>query len=154
MGLRRCAHHGRKAHGGGNGEVPGVLRQLGVDRPDFQFVVAEACQGMVVVPGESGMKRVKRIAHYIQAIPKVVITYGGESEVENAFSACVDSDWGGCRPCRKSTSGGVLTVGGMAVKTWSSAQSSVATGSGEAEYYALTRGAAESLGLAATIWYF
>ena len=44
-----------------------------------------------------------------------------------------------------------MTVGGMAVKTWSSTQGSVATSSGEAEYYALVRGAAEALGLAAAM---
>ena len=52
---------------------------------------------------------------------------------------------------RKSTSGGLLVVAGMVVKSWSSTQGSVATSSGEAEYYSLARGSAEALGLAAAL---
>ena len=40
-----------------------------------------------------------------------------------------------------------MTVGGGCVKTWSSTQASVAQSSGEAEYYAMVRAAAEALSL-------
>ena len=39
-----------------------------------------------------------------------------------------------------------MSVGGGAVNSWSSTQSTIALSSGEAEYYALTRAAAEALG--------
>lgn len=80
----------------------------------------------------------------------VISTPGIESEVDEVSGAVVDSDWAGCRRCRKSTCGGALAVGGMAVKTGSSAQIAIAAsiGGASAEYYALTRGFAESLGLA------
>lgn len=42
-----------------------------------------------------------------------------------------------------------MTIVGRAVKTWSSTQSMVATSSGDAEYYALARGAAEAFGVVA-----
>ena len=44
---------------------------------------------------------------------------------------------------------GVMTVDGGLVKTWSSMQATVAQSSGEAEYYAVVRAAAEALGLQA-----
>ena len=58
----------------------------------------------------------------------------------------VDSDWAGCRRSRKSTSGGVLLFGGVAVKGWSSNQRVIALSSGEAEYYAALKGASQALG--------
>ncbi len=63
----------------------------------------------------------------------------------------VDSDWAGCKTTRRSTSGGIIVVSGVVVKSWSTTQSTVATSSGEAEYYAMVRGAAEGLGLAAVM---
>ena len=39
-----------------------------------------------------------------------------------------------------------MTIGAGLVKSWSSTQATVATSSGEAEYYALTKAAAEGLG--------
>lgn len=83
---------------------------------------------------EADMKPVTRIARCIQAVPRVVVTAGAESEVENISYAFVDSDWAGCRRSRKSTSYGVLTGGGMAAKRGNPTQSSVATSSGEVEY--------------------
>jgi hypothetical protein len=60
-----------------------------------------------------------------------------------------DSDWAGCLRTRKSTSGGIATLNGAAVKTWSSTQATLATSSGEAEFYAAARAAAEGLGIKA-----
>ena len=60
----------------------------------------------------------------------------------------MDSDWAGCLSTRKSTSGGVLSVAGTAMKSWSSTQGSVATSVAEAEFYAALKGAAEALGFA------
>lgn len=42
---------------------------------------------------------------------------GAKSEAESVISAFQDSDWAGCRRNHKSTSGGVLTIGAMDVKT-------------------------------------
>ena len=58
----------------------------------------------------------------------------------------VDSDWAGARD-RKSTSGGVVLVGGAAVKSWSRTQKVRALSSGEAECFAVVSGVAEGLGM-------
>ena len=51
--------------------------------------------------------------------------------------AYADSDWGGRRGSRKSTSGGFLMLGKHCIKTWSSTQGAVALSSAEAEFYAM-----------------
>ena len=51
-----------------------------------------------------------------------------------------DSDWGGRRGSRKSTSGGCILLGKHCIKTWSSTQGAVALSSAEAEFYAMVDG--------------
>ena len=60
----------------------------------------------------------------------------------------VDSDWASGRE-RKSTSGGVAMVDGVAIKHWSRTQKSRALSVAEAEYYAIVTGSAEGLGIQA-----
>ena len=50
---------------------------------------------------------------------------------------------------RRSTSGGVVTVGGSAIKHWSLTQATVALSSGEAEYLSLVKAACEGIGIQA-----
>ena len=61
----------------------------------------------------------------------------------------VDSDWAGDRQQCKSTSGGLVIVGGMVVKSWSRTQRGRSLSSAEAEYYAIVTGAAEALAMQA-----
>ena len=58
----------------------------------------------------------------------------------------VDSDWAGCRKSRKSTSGGIIYFGDVAVRAWSGNQAVIALSSGEAEYHAALKGASAALG--------
>ena len=48
---------------------------------------------------------------------------------------------------RESSSGGVVLLGKSTIKTWSSNQSVIALSSGEAEYYALVKGASQGIGV-------
>ena len=48
-----------------------------------------------------------------------------------------DSDWGGRRDSRKSTSGGLAMIGKHCVKTWSSTQGAYALSSAEPDLYAM-----------------
>ena len=94
------------------------------------------------------MSKFKRIARYLLSHPRVSVEFracdSADDEVINVYS---DSDWAGCKKTRKSTSGGAMVASGGLVKTWSSTQSIVAQSSGEAEYYAMVRAAAEGLGM-------
>ena len=68
-------------------------------------------------------------------------------DVVKSATTFVDSDWAGCKTTCRSTSGGVVTLGAHAIMSWSATQAVVALSSGEAELYALTKGAATTLGV-------
>jgi hypothetical protein len=59
----------------------------------------------------------------------------------------VDTDFAGCLSTRKSTSGGLITIGDHVIKSWSNTQSVIALSSGEAEYYGMVKGASMALGV-------
>ena len=59
----------------------------------------------------------------------------------------MDTNFAGCLRTRKSTSGGVITIGDHVIKTWSTIQSVIALSSGEAEYHGMVRGASIGLGI-------
>ena len=84
--------------------------------------------------------------YYSDTEAKHVFRRGGP---RNWIEAYTDSDWAGCKATRKSTSGGVVTLGGCALKSWSRMQSYVALSSAEAELYALVGTAVEALGVQA-----
>ena len=66
---------------------------------------------------------------------------------ETLATAYADSDWAGDKVSRKSTSGGLLMIGGHLIKSWSSTQPVIALSSGEAELYALVKAASQAKGL-------
>ena len=99
------------------------------------------------------MVKLQRMARYLVGAETVVWRFRGGGAMMVDIDVRVDSDWVGNRKDRKSTSGGVTCVGGQVVKTSASSQGSVAMSSGEAEYYALIKGAAEGLGLQAVMAY-
>eukprot|EP00974_Lingulodinium_polyedra_P067765 6559885-Lingulodinium_polyedra.AAC.1 len=70
--------------------------------------------------------------------------WGDDEDV--GIKVYVGSDWAKAAD-RKSTSGGVVVFGGVAVKHWSRSQASRALSAGEAEYYALATGCTEGLGV-------
>jgi hypothetical protein len=122
---------------------------LAMDRLDVQFAAKEVCRDMAN-PKKSSWAKLKRLGRYLLECPALVWSFDGlggqEPLVLDVYS---DSDWAGCRRTRRSTSGGVMLFDGAVVKTWSSTQASVATSSGDAEFYALTKAAAEGLGMQA-----
>ena len=58
-----------------------------------------------------------------------------------------DSDWGGCRRTRKSTTGGVIMRGPHCIKSWSVTEGPIALSSAEAEYYAMVDGVIKAMGV-------
>ena len=59
----------------------------------------------------------------------------------------VDTDFAGCLTTRKSTNGGIITLGEHCIKAWSSNQPVIALSSGEAEFYGIVKGASNALGV-------
>ena len=118
---------------------------LALDRPDIQYAVKEAARRMATPTGED-WTLLKRIARYLVGAPRAVTKYYWQ-ELPDKIDTYVDSDWAACRSTGRSTSGGAMTLGYHTIKTWSTTQAVVAMSSGEAELYALTKGAAQTLGL-------
>ena len=88
----------------------------------------------------------KRIARYLVGAPRYEQRFRWQDR-PSRLDIFTDSDWAGCQGTCRSTSGGVSRWGGHVLKTWSSTQATVALSSAEAELYALTKGAAQALGL-------
>ena len=65
----------------------------------------------------------------------------------DSLQAFTDSDWAGDKLTRKSTSGGVIMFGDHMLKSWSTTQQVIAMSSGEAELYALIKGASQIKGM-------
>ena len=122
---------------------------LASDRLDIQFAVKEVCRHMAK-PRAASMARLKRLARYLLKHQRGVLHFRAQPESDDTLvEVYTDSDWAGCRRTRKSTSGGVLLVGGGLLKSWSSTQPTLAMSSGEAEFIAMVKAASEGLGLVA-----
>ncbi len=118
---------------------------LAADRPDLMYAVKEVCREMAK-PTVGAWKKLKRIGRYLVGKPRTVLRYdwqGREWEVDGY----TDSDWAGCRKTGRSTSGGVLMIGGHFIKGWSKTQNSVTLSSAEAELVAMCKLSAETIGM-------
>ena len=91
-------------------------------------------------------KLLKRIGRYLNLVPRAVQVCVWQRDPAELVTY-VDSDWAGDRSTRKSTSGGMVFRGHHLIKSWSTNQQVIALSSGEAELYALTKGAAQTLGI-------
>ena len=115
---------------------------LSVDCPDMQFPVKE-CSREMASPTRSSWAKAKKLARYLVGRRRVVWRFAWQEEVEVLL---VDSDWGGGKE-RKSTSGGVWSLGGHCIKTWSASQGAYALSSAEAELYGMVEGVTRAKGL-------
>lgn len=118
---------------------------LAQDRPDIRFAVKELCRRMSA-PTTQDWQALKKLCRYLRGRPRMRQSMNPKENDDGVMDVYVDSDWAGCRATRRSTNGGVLMVKGLCLKTWSSTQTVVARSSGEAEYYAAAKGAAEAIG--------
>ena len=122
------------------------LNYIGQDRSDIQYATRGVCAEMAR-PTEGGKKKIKRVVRYLLGVEKVVWRMSEWDDGEEVkVEVYVDSDWAK-ESSRKSTSGGMLVVGGVGVKHWSRTQATRALSVGEAEYYAITTGCKEGLGM-------
>ena len=135
--------------------IAALANYLALDRPDLQVAVSILCQKMSK-PTQASWAKLKRVARYLKQHPVLQYEFvessgsgdgsrGGGGALR--LDVYADSDWAGCRESRKSRSGGIALLDGGPVKSWSNRQSSPALSSGEAEFYAAVKAAAEALGL-------
>jgi hypothetical protein len=118
---------------------------LSQDRSDIRYAVKELSRGMST-PLEGDWNRLKRLGRYLHQHPRLV-QHMHKQQHTKFLDVWVDTDFAGCAKTRKSTSGGVITIGDHVIKTWSNTQTTIALSSGEAEYYGMVKGAATALGV-------
>ena len=121
------------------------LNYLSQDRSELQYVTQEVSQRMAT-SRENDWKALKRVGRFLVGALRTVQVFEWQNSLQH-FDTYADSDWAGDRDKAKSTSGGAVTLGGHTLKTWSKRQQVVALSSGEAELYALTRAASQTLGM-------
>jgi hypothetical protein len=118
---------------------------LAQDSPDIQYSSKEICRDMPQ-PTVRSWKKLKVLARFLLARGAICWKFAW-SDGFHELALYTDSDWAGCRKTRRSTSGGVLFVGGHCLKTWSTTQAPIALSSAEAEYYAMVEGTTRAIGL-------
>ena len=82
--------------------------------------------------------------------PRMVVEYPWHA-LTQSLVVYTDADHAGCLRTRKSTSGGVIMWGGCLLKAWSRTQTLIALSSGESELAAVTKAAAEAMGVRAIL---
>ena len=123
---------------------------LAQDRFEIAVTTKALCRAMAK-PTVSDSRAVTRLCRFLRGLPRLVQRIPFADHAPTIVDVYVHSDWAGCRKSRKSTSGGVLLFGGVAVKGWSSNESVIALSFGEAEYYAALKGASQALGFKAML---
>ena len=97
-------------------------------------------------PRSGHMQELKRLGRCLLKNKRCVLTYARQMSDET-LQVRVDSDWAGDLLGRKSTTGVIVRRGKHLLRHMSCLQTLVALSSGEAEYYALIRGACASFGI-------
>ena len=121
------------------------LNYMAADMPDIQYATKEACKDMSSPTAQSWQK-VKRIGRYLIGRARVEWKFPWKCGA-GKWKVYTDSDWAGDQKSRKSTSAGIIMLGGHCLRTWSTTQDAIALSSCEAEYYAAVEGATRGLGL-------
>ncbi|KAJ9547239.1 hypothetical protein OSB04_019782 [Centaurea solstitialis] len=111
----------------------GSLLYLTATRPDIMFATC-FCARFQANPKESHLAAVKRILRYLKGTPELGLWYPKDSSFE--LISFTDSDYGGCKLDRKSTSGSCQFLGDKLVSWTSKKQNCISTSMAEAEYVA------------------
>ena len=121
------------------------INYLGQDRPDIN-VAARLLSMRMAKPKRGDEALVKRVLRYLKGHPRSAYVYPWNAET-GSLEVYSDSDWGGDKDKRRSTSGGVILYGGHLVGHWSKLQNSPAPSSGEAELNASSKAVSEVLSI-------
>ena len=119
---------------------------LAPDRVDIS--VAIKCLSQAVSQPKAGhMTQVKRLARYLQGVPRKAQRYPAQDPSKAQLEVHVDSDWAGDPVSRRSTSGVLLRRGKHLLRHSCKVQHVIGPSRAESEYYALTKGPCAGFGL-------
>ena len=91
-----------------------------------------------------------RLGKFLRNGPRYIIRYQSQRGMY-AVDTFVDSDWAGCVKTRRSTSGGMCSLGDHDVKSWAAKQNASALSNGEAEFYSVVTGMTTAMGVQAVL---
>ena len=123
--------------------LAGTALYLSLDCPTIQFAMTGIAAGMAK-PTVLHQLRLKRLVRYLVKYPVEEWIFETQEQPEE-LQVYTDSDWAACVESRKSMSSYSIKFGKHLLDTSCAKQSIVALSSGEAEYYAITRGSAAGM---------
>ena len=123
----------------------GKLLYLSLDRQDIAYPTKELARGLKE-PTRVHWTKLKRLARFIHGTSEAEVFISKDGSPEN-LQVYSDSDFGGCKDTRKSTTGIIAFAGGSPVMGASRSQAVIATSSAEAELYALSSAGSEAVHL-------
>lgn len=119
------------------------------DRADIAFTLKDVCRWMSE-PRVDDMKLLERLTRYLMMYPTCKQWFQLQAS-PGKLTAYTDTDWAGCVKTRRSITGGVITRGRHAIRTWCKTQALIALSSGEAELYGAVRASPELIGMMSTM---
>ena len=93
------------------------LNYMSSDRIDLRYATKESSRHMSL-PGELHMNSLGRLGRYLVGRPRLILRYRWQS-MPSGLTTYTDSDLAGCPTTAKSTSGGIVCIGGHTVKSYS-----------------------------------
>ena len=122
------------------------LNYLAHDRLDLKY--ATSCLASAVSsPCIGDMRVAKRVGRYLRKAPFAWQGFPFHDPRPEELLCCPDADWASDKTSRRSTSGGVVTLGGGVLNCWAKKQKSVALSSWESELFAAVTSGTRSLGI-------
>ena len=89
----------------------------------------------------------QEVGQILEELSKICDFLLRSQEPQQYMDTYVDTDYAGCMRTRRSTNGGMVIWGNHLIRSCSTTQTVIALSSGEAEYYGITKGACESIGV-------
>lgn len=113
-------------------------------RPDIAFAIGALARYMAN-PSKSHFTAIYKLWGYIKRTKNLGLLYKNKQSLSSypRITGFCDSDWGGNRDTRRSTTGYLFLLGGTPISWASKLQKTVALSSCEAEYMALTEATKE-----------
>ena len=124
--------------------IVGVLMYFKRHRFDLHHV-AKSLAMASSSPTKGHMRRLKRVLRYIQGTRDMHLELIRPREQLTEMIGWCDGSWADLDEKRRSTTGGLLMLGGACVAGWSRTQKPTAMSSGESEFYSATVCACELL---------
>jgi hypothetical protein len=123
-------------------QLVGSLMYLVNTRLDICYAVNQLSQAMVK-PTKLFWKAGKHVLRYLKGTSEYRLWYKQMDEVK--LHGFMDADWEGSPTDRKSTSGGIFSIGSTVVSWYNKKQRFVALNSAEAEYMVASQDACEAI---------